>query len=77
MLEAWLDKNAQYPAAQYFIPGRVERTYKAPVRLGAITGERAWDASSQFQEAGVRPGLIRRLVNWGDEYSDTAVRFSY
>lgn len=76
-LEAWLDKNTQYPLAQYFTVGRREHIYKASLFLGAISGGKAWEACQQFREAGVRPGLVRKLMNWGNDYSDTAARFSY
>ena len=77
LLEAWLDKNTQYPFPRYFTVGLSGRSYKTPVALGTITGGKTPDAAQQFLEAGVRPQLVRRLVNWGRDYADTAARFSY
>jgi hypothetical protein len=77
MLEAWLEKNTEYPPAQYFSRGRVEPRYKTPETLGAITGEKVWAAAPQFAAAGVRPWLIRNLMDWGNQYTETASRFSY
>ncbi len=75
LLEAWLNKNAQYPVSQYFSIGRGEHRYKASASLGAITGGTTWEAAQQFQKAGVRPHLVRRLTDWGKDYSDTGRAF--
>jgi hypothetical protein len=77
LLEAWLDKNAQYPLAHYFAAGRSQRSYKAPLDLGAISNGKVWEASLQFHQAQISPQLIRRLMDWGHDYTDAAARFSY
>ena len=77
MLEAWLDKNAQYPTARYFVLGRSEKSYTPPAELGAISGGKAWDASPEFQAVGVKPWLIKRLGDWGHAYADMASRYNY
>ena len=77
MLEAWLDKNAQYPTARYFILGRSEKSYIPPAEIGAISGGKAWDATPQFQAVGVKPWLIKRLGDWGHAYADMASRYNY
>ena len=57
LLSAWLDKTLQYPGASYFGPGTQASRYRLPVALREISGGRVWEASSQFQAAGVRPAL--------------------
>jgi len=77
LLEAWLDKNAQYRMAQYFAAKRGQARSKDPSYFGEMSGGRVRAAGQRFAAAGVRPQLIRRLIEWGKNYSDMAGRFSY
>jgi hypothetical protein len=76
LLAAWLDKNLQYPVTQYFIGGAPER-YAPPAALGSISGGNVWEAAPLFTEAGVNPGIVRQLQQWGTAYTDVAARFRY
>jgi hypothetical protein len=77
LLSAWLDKTLQYPGASYFGPGTQASRYRLPVALREISGGRVWEASSQFQAAGVRPALLDRLDAWGKGYTALSELFHY
>lgn len=77
LLSAWLDKTLQYPPASYFVRGQRPADYKLPSYLQDISGGRVWDASPQFQAAGVSPALIERLDAWGKAYTALAELFHY
>ena len=76
-LAAWLEKNLQYPLGRYFRVGLSESSYVLPSSYGGIAGGKAWEAAPAFLAAGVNPQLIKQLQNWGEAYSDMAVRFQY
>jgi hypothetical protein len=77
MLEAWLEKNRQYPIARYFNRFLNQGDYIAPKELRNITGGHVWEASSLFAAEGVRPSLVHQLQVWGRQSIDMAARFSY
>jgi hypothetical protein len=76
LLSAWLDKTLQYPAASYFARGQ-PAGYRLPAHLLDISGGRVWEASPQFQAAGVGRSLVERLDAWGKAYSALAELFHY
>jgi hypothetical protein len=76
LLSAWLDKTLEYPAAFYFARGQPAR-YRLPAHLLDISGGRVWEASPQFQAAGVGRAVIERLDAWGKAYSALAELFHY
>ena len=45
LLAAWLDKNLQYPVAQFFTPGAAEERYILPASLGGISGSKVWESA--------------------------------
>jgi hypothetical protein len=77
LLGAWLDKNMQYPAGQYFRVGLTESSYVAPAGYGNISGGKVWEAAPLFMAAGVSPELIGQLRKWGVSYTNMAARFQY
>ena len=77
LLAAWLDKNLQYPVAQFFTPGAAEERYVLPASLGGISGSKVWESASLFRAAGVSPELVAQLQKWGTTYTDMAARFRY
>jgi hypothetical protein len=77
LLGAWLDKNLQYPAGQYFRVGLTESSYAAPASYGNISGGKVWEAAPLFLSAGVNPDLVRQLQKWGTSYANMAARFQY
>jgi hypothetical protein len=77
LLSAWLDKTLKYPAASYFVRGQMPGGYKRPPFLQDISGGRVWEASRQFQAAGVSPALVERLDAWGKAYTALAELFHY
>jgi hypothetical protein len=77
LLAAWMDKNLQYSMAKH-LPMDVHRqAYTAPQSYGDITGGKVWEAAQQFRDAGVSPGLVRRLQQWGIAFTDRAARLQY
>ena len=76
MLTAWIDKNRQYSMAKYLPLGSPPQTY-SPRTYGNITGGAVWEAARQFQDAGMPPHLIDRLLEWGSAYTDRAARLQY
>ncbi len=77
LLAAWLDKNLQYPVAQFFTPGAAEERYILPASLGGISGSKVWESAPLFRAAGVSPELVSQLQKWGTAYTDMAARFRY
>jgi hypothetical protein len=77
LLAAWLDKNLQYPVAQFFTPGAAEERYVLPASLGGISGSKVWESASLFRAAGVSPEIVTQLQKWGTSYTDMAARFRY
>jgi hypothetical protein len=77
LLAAWLDKNRQYPVAQFFTPGVSEERYVVPAGFGDISGGKPWEAAPLFRAAGVSPEVISQLQKWGTAYTDMAARFHY
>ncbi len=77
LLAAWLDKNLQYPVAQFFTPGAAEERYILPASLGGISGSKVWESAPLFRAAGVSPELVSQLQKWGAAYTDMAARFRY
>jgi hypothetical protein len=76
-LEAWLEKNMQYPVGRYFRVGLSESSYASPAKYGSISGGKVWEAAPHFMAVGVDPQLVRQLQKWGTSYTDTAARFQY
>jgi len=77
MLAAWMEKNLQYPVAEYLPIGLSRRPYPQPNSYGDITGGKVWEAAPQFRTAGVEPELVKRLQQWGSAYTDRAARIQY
>ncbi len=77
LLAAWLDKNLQYPIAEYLPLGLPPKAYNASGAYGAISGGKAWEATKQFRDAGVGDELVERLQQWGFAYTDRAARIRY
>ena len=77
LLDAWLDKNAQFPLGRYFTPGVSQSSYAAPASLGGIMGGKVWEQAPAFRAAGVRPETLKQLEKWGSAYTDMAARFQY
>ena len=77
LLQAWLDKNMQYPLTQYLslpVPPHYSKSlYGDP----DISGGKAWLALDQFRAAGVSPDLLQQLQDWGAAYTDRAARLQY
>jgi hypothetical protein len=77
MLAAWMDKNLQYPIAEYLPLPTLQHDYKPRASLGDITGGRVWSAAADFRAAGVSDEVVDRLRNWGSAYTDRATRLQY
>lgn len=77
MLEAWLDKNLQYPIAEYLPLPTLQRDYKPTENYNDISGGKVWNAAASFRAAGVSDELVDRLRSWGTTYTDRAVRLQY
>jgi hypothetical protein len=76
LLDAWLDKNLQYPIAKYLPLGLPPQTYHSRAYVD-ISGGAVWEAAQQFRHAGVRDQLVERLQQWGIVYNDRAARLQY
>jgi hypothetical protein len=77
LLEAWLDKNTQYPLAQYLSLPRPPHSTRNLYGDDSISGGKAWLAIDQFRAAGVSEDLLQRLQAWGAAYTDRAARIQY
>ena len=77
LLEAWMDKNLQYPIAEYLPLGLLPRAYTPTRPYGKITGGKVWEAAQQFRDAGAPADLVERLQQWGTEFNDRASRIDY
>jgi hypothetical protein len=77
LLNAWLDKNLQYPIAEYLPVGMPPRSYTPSRTYGDISGGKAWESAKQFRDAGVSPEVVERLRQWGIAYTDRAARIRY
>jgi hypothetical protein len=77
LLDAWLDKNLQYPVTKYLQMGDRRHVYTPPGPYGEISGGNVWESAKQFRDAGVAPELVRRLQQWGIAYADRAARIQY
>ena len=76
LLSAWLDKNLQYPIADY-LPLSAGHTYVPPNSYADISGGKAWESAQQFRNAGVGAELVQRLQQWGFVFTDRAARIQY
>jgi hypothetical protein len=76
LLSAWLDKNLQYPIAEY-LPLSAGHTYTPLNSYGDISGGKAWEAAQQFRNLGVSAELVQRLQQWGFVFTDRAARIQY
>jgi hypothetical protein len=77
LLTAWLDKNLQYPIAEYLPVGMPPRSYTPSRTYSDISGGKAWESAKQFRNAGVSPEVVERLRQWGIAYTDRAARIRY
>ena len=77
LLEAWMDKNQQYPVEKYLPLGLPPRTYSAGSTYGEISGGKVWEAAKQFRDASVGADLVYRLQQWGIVFTDRAARIQY
>jgi len=77
LLQAWLDKNSQYPLAQYLSLPKPPLSPRNLYGDEDISGGKAWLAIEQFRAVGVSDDLLRRLQNWGSAYTDRAARIQY
>jgi hypothetical protein len=77
LLTAWLDKNLQYPTAEYLPVGTPPRSYSPSRTYGDISGGKAWESAKQFRDAGVSLEVVERLRQWGIAYTDRAARIRY
>jgi cytochrome c553 len=77
LLAAWMDKNLQYPIAQYLPLGLPPQDYTARRPYNNITGGKVWEAAQQFRDAKVSSELVRRLEQWGMQFTDRAARLQY
>ena len=78
LLSAWMDKNLQYPVAQYLpVQGGLHESYTPSAGYGDISGGNVWEAAAKFREAGVGAALVERLQLWGVSYIDRAARLQY
>ena len=75
MLSAWMDKNQQYPIAEY-LPLPVP-PHDSRYLYGDISGGKVWESAGEFRAAGVSADLVARLQNWGMAYTDRAARLQY
>ena len=67
LLAAWMDKNLQYPIAEYLPLPTLQHDYKPRASLGDISGGRVWRAAADFRAAGsLRRGCgsIAKLGKW-------------
>jgi hypothetical protein len=76
LLSAWLDKNLQYPIAEY-LPLSAGHTYTPLNSYGDISGGKAWESAQQFRNLGVSAELVQRLQQWGFVFTDRAARIQY
>jgi hypothetical protein len=76
LLSAWMDKNLQYPIAEYLPLGLPPQAYRSRT-YGDISGGEAWGAARQFSDAGVPGELVDRLQRWGAAFTDRAARIQY
>jgi hypothetical protein len=76
LLSAWLDKNLQYPIAEY-LPLSAGHTYTPLNSYGDISRGKAWEAAQQFRNLGVSAELVQRLQQWGFVFTDRAARIQY
>lgn len=77
LLAAWMDKNLQYPIAEYLPLPTLQHDYKPRASLGDISGGRVWSAAADFRAAGVSDEVVDRLRSWGMAYTDRATRLQY
>jgi len=77
LLAAWMDKNLQYPMAQYLPLGLPPQTYASSRTYGDISGGKVWEAAQRFRDAGVAADLIESLLQWGVAFTDRAARLQY
>ena len=77
LLAAWMNKNLQYPIAEYLPLRSLQSDYSAGYAYNGITGGKVWEAAEDFRAAGVSEDLIDRLLNWGAAYTDRADRLQY
>jgi len=77
LLAAWMDKNLQYPIAQYLPLGLPPQNYTAPHKYGDVSGGKVWESARQFRDAGVSAELVQRLQRWGITFTDRAARLQY
>lgn len=77
LLAAWMNKNLQYPIAEYLPLRSLQSDYSARYSYNGITGGKVWEAAQDFRAAGVSEDLIDRLLNWGVAYTDRADRLQY
>jgi len=75
-LNAWIDKNLQYPISDYLPVGVRAEAYSYQT-YGDITGGEVWNGANRFRDAGVPDDLIERLLRWGSAYTDRAARVQY
>ena len=77
MLQAWLDKNSQYPLPLYLSLPKPPLPPRTLYGDDEISGGKAWLAIDQFRAAGVSADLLQRLLDWGTAYTDRAARIQY
>jgi len=77
LLEAWMDKNQQYPVEKYLPIGLPPRSYALGGTYGEISGGKVWEAAKQFRDASVPADLVYRLQQWGIVFTDRAARIQY
>jgi hypothetical protein len=77
LLDAWMEKNLQYPIVQYLPLGLPPRAYTSPRAYGDVSGGKVWEAAREFSAVGVTADLVERLEQWGIAFSDRAARIQY
>ena len=77
LLAAWMDKNSQYPMAQFLPLGLPPQAYTEPRAYGDVSGGKVWEAARQFRNVGVADELVQRLQEWGIAFTDRAGRLQY
>jgi hypothetical protein len=77
LLGAWIDKNLQYPIADYLPLPAIQRDYKPHEAYSDISGGKVWSAAGEFLAAGVSADVVDRLRDWGIAYTDRAARLQY
>lgn len=77
LLTAWLDKNLQYPIAEYLPVGMPPRSNTLSRTYSDISGGKSWVSAKQFRDADVSPEVVERLRRWGTAYTDRAARIRY